>query len=49
MILRRFYMTENTNGAANLPILRRFIYSPRPIKLLLPGRKLTVYLKHTFS
>ena len=45
MILRRFYITENTNGMLLQPNLYHSIYSPHPIKPRFPGRKLTACSK----
>ena len=47
MILRRFYITENTNGVLLSTNSRHSIYSPCPIKPRFPGRKLTAFSKHT--
>ena len=46
MILRRFYITENTNGLLTTDS-HHSIYSPRPIKPRSPGRKLAACSKHT--
>ena len=46
MILRRFYISENTNGVLLTTDCRHSIYSPRPIKPRFLGRKLAVCSKH---